>query len=218
MTGLCFYEKSSDVQYAPATGLGFGSYTQGSEVRAILHKYFKTGKNGKYDHPLWLDRIWMVGNHLGLLYSFTAATAAVTSQVWLQYRSQKCVSWRPSSLGHSFPILLKHILDPGGLSPLSAVVTVSWDGSYPDRPGLGAGLEEHTLLGKLPWGVGARRKALLPTDLDSSWPQRPPHSFLVNMKLEAVDRRTPSFIRVASVEDVEDHRIKVGAGVSVLNL
>ncbi|KFW93905.1 Lethal(3)malignant brain tumor-like 1, partial [Phalacrocorax carbo] len=38
---------------------------------------------------------------------------------------------------------------------------------------------------------------------------RPPHSFLVNMKLEAVDRRTPSFIRVASVEDVEDHRIKI---------
>ncbi|OXB53515.1 hypothetical protein ASZ78_003341, partial [Callipepla squamata] len=38
---------------------------------------------------------------------------------------------------------------------------------------------------------------------------RPPHGFLVNMKLEAVDRRTPSFIRVASVEDVEDHRIKI---------
>ncbi|KFV99132.1 Lethal(3)malignant brain tumor-like 1 [Fulmarus glacialis] len=38
---------------------------------------------------------------------------------------------------------------------------------------------------------------------------RQPHGFLVNMKLEAVDRRTPSFIRVASVEDVEDHRIKI---------
>ncbi|GAB5569184.1 lethal(3)malignant brain tumor-like protein 1 isoform X3 [Prionailurus iriomotensis] len=38
---------------------------------------------------------------------------------------------------------------------------------------------------------------------------RPPHSFLVNMKLEAVDRRNPALIRVASVEDVEDHRIKV---------
>ncbi|EMP38220.1 Lethal(3)malignant brain tumor-like protein 1 [Chelonia mydas] len=38
---------------------------------------------------------------------------------------------------------------------------------------------------------------------------RPPHSFLANMKLEAVDRRTPSLIRVASVEDVEDYRIKV---------
>ncbi|KFO79472.1 Lethal(3)malignant brain tumor-like 1 [Cuculus canorus] len=38
---------------------------------------------------------------------------------------------------------------------------------------------------------------------------RPPHGFLVNMKLEAVDRRTPSFIRVASVEDVEDYRIKI---------
>ncbi|XP_042550539.1 lethal(3)malignant brain tumor-like protein 1 [Dipodomys spectabilis] len=38
---------------------------------------------------------------------------------------------------------------------------------------------------------------------------RPPHNFLVNMKLEAVDRRNPSLIRVASVEDVEDHRIKL---------
>ncbi|MBW03543.1 Lethal(3)malignant brain tumor-like protein 1, partial [Eschrichtius robustus] len=37
---------------------------------------------------------------------------------------------------------------------------------------------------------------------------RPPHSFLVNMKLEAVDRRNPALIRVASVEDVEDHRMK----------
>ncbi|XP_031998147.1 lethal(3)malignant brain tumor-like protein 1 isoform X2 [Hylobates moloch] len=39
--------------------------------------------------------------------------------------------------------------------------------------------------------------------------KRPPHSFLVNMKLEAVDRRNPALIRVASVEDVEDHRIKI---------
>ncbi|XP_054995576.1 lethal(3)malignant brain tumor-like protein 1 isoform X2 [Sorex araneus] len=38
---------------------------------------------------------------------------------------------------------------------------------------------------------------------------RPPHSFLVNMKLEAVDCRNPALIRVASVEDVEDHRIKL---------
>nr|XP_019604414.1 PREDICTED: LOW QUALITY PROTEIN: lethal(3)malignant brain tumor-like protein 1 [Rhinolophus sinicus] len=38
---------------------------------------------------------------------------------------------------------------------------------------------------------------------------RPPHSFLVNMKLEAVDRRNPALIRVASVEDVENHRIKL---------
>ncbi|KAL1785887.1 lethal(3)malignant brain tumor 1 [Sigmodon hispidus] len=38
---------------------------------------------------------------------------------------------------------------------------------------------------------------------------RPPHSFLVNMKLEAVDRRNPALIRVASIEDVEDHRIKL---------
>ncbi|XP_015261134.1 PREDICTED: lethal(3)malignant brain tumor-like protein 1 [Gekko japonicus] len=38
---------------------------------------------------------------------------------------------------------------------------------------------------------------------------RQPHGFLVNMKLEAVDRRTPALIRVASVEDVEDYRIKI---------
>ncbi|XP_069508433.1 lethal(3)malignant brain tumor-like protein 1 isoform X2 [Ambystoma mexicanum] len=38
---------------------------------------------------------------------------------------------------------------------------------------------------------------------------RPPHGFLVNMKLEAVDRRTPALIRVATVEDVEDYRIKI---------
>ncbi|XP_037354869.2 lethal(3)malignant brain tumor-like protein 1 isoform X2 [Talpa occidentalis] len=38
---------------------------------------------------------------------------------------------------------------------------------------------------------------------------RPPHNFLVNMKLEAVDCRNPALIRVSSVEDVEDHRIKL---------
>ncbi|PIO34988.1 hypothetical protein AB205_0036770 [Aquarana catesbeiana] len=38
---------------------------------------------------------------------------------------------------------------------------------------------------------------------------RPPHGFKVNMKLEAVDRRSPSLIRVASVVDVEECRIKV---------
>lgn len=34
------------------------------------------------------------------------------------------------------------------------------------------------------------------------------------MKLEAVDRRNPALVRVASVEDVEDHRIKVAPGPS----
>ncbi|CAH2292751.1 lethal(3)malignant brain tumor 1 isoform X2 [Pelobates cultripes] len=38
---------------------------------------------------------------------------------------------------------------------------------------------------------------------------RPPHGFKVNMRLEAVDRRSPSLIRVASVVDVEECRIKV---------
>ncbi|XP_073539914.1 lethal(3)malignant brain tumor-like protein 1 isoform X7 [Phyllobates terribilis] len=38
---------------------------------------------------------------------------------------------------------------------------------------------------------------------------RPPHGFKAKMKLEAVDRRNPSLIRVASVVDVEECRIKV---------
>ncbi|XP_075441190.1 lethal(3)malignant brain tumor-like protein 1 isoform X2 [Ascaphus truei] len=37
----------------------------------------------------------------------------------------------------------------------------------------------------------------------------PPHNFQVHMRLEAVDRRFPSLIRVASVVDVEDCRIKI---------
>uniref|UniRef100_A0A8D0B120 L3MBTL histone methyl-lysine binding protein 1 n=1 Tax=Salvator merianae TaxID=96440 RepID=A0A8D0B120_SALMN len=42
-----------------------------------------------------------------------------------------------------------------------------------------------------------------------SFKVRQPHGFLINMRLEAVDRRTPSLIRAASVEDVEDYRIKI---------
>ncbi|XP_074058734.1 lethal(3)malignant brain tumor-like protein 4 isoform X2 [Macrotis lagotis] len=38
---------------------------------------------------------------------------------------------------------------------------------------------------------------------------RKPHGFLINMKLEAVDKRNPSLIRVATVVDIEDQRIKV---------
>uniref|UniRef100_A0A3Q2R342 Lethal(3)malignant brain tumor-like protein 1 n=1 Tax=Fundulus heteroclitus TaxID=8078 RepID=A0A3Q2R342_FUNHE len=40
-------------------------------------------------------------------------------------------------------------------------------------------------------------------------PQRPPHSFQPQMKLEAVDKRSPGLIRVATVEEVETNRIKV---------
>lgn len=39
--------------------------------------------------------------------------------------------------------------------------------------------------------------------------QRAPHSFQSKMKLEAVDKRSPGLIRVATVEEVETHRIKV---------
>ncbi|XP_042197747.1 lethal(3)malignant brain tumor-like protein 1 isoform X2 [Callorhinchus milii] len=37
----------------------------------------------------------------------------------------------------------------------------------------------------------------------------PPHGFQINMKLEAVDRRNSMLIRVATIVDVDDHRIKI---------
>ncbi|KAI4883634.1 hypothetical protein NFI96_012922 [Prochilodus magdalenae] len=39
--------------------------------------------------------------------------------------------------------------------------------------------------------------------------QRPPHGFQTGMKLEAVDKRNPMLIRVATIRDTEDHRIKI---------
>ncbi|XP_064155739.1 lethal(3)malignant brain tumor-like protein 1 isoform X2 [Anguilla rostrata] len=38
---------------------------------------------------------------------------------------------------------------------------------------------------------------------------RPAHGFQVQMKLEAVDRRNPALVRVATVEEVDTHRIKI---------
>ncbi|XP_067904923.1 lethal(3)malignant brain tumor-like protein 1 [Heterodontus francisci] len=38
---------------------------------------------------------------------------------------------------------------------------------------------------------------------------RPPHGFQKNMKLEAVDRRNPMLIRVSTIVDVDDHRLKI---------
>ncbi|XP_043081783.1 lethal(3)malignant brain tumor-like protein 4 isoform X2 [Puntigrus tetrazona] len=38
---------------------------------------------------------------------------------------------------------------------------------------------------------------------------RSPHGFQKHMKLEAVDRRNPMLIRVATITDTEDHRVKV---------
>ncbi|NXD14967.1 LMBL3 protein, partial [Nothocercus nigrocapillus] len=38
---------------------------------------------------------------------------------------------------------------------------------------------------------------------------RPAHGFQVDMKLEAVDRRNPILIRVATIVDKDDHRIKI---------
>ncbi|KAG7469159.1 hypothetical protein MATL_G00125940 [Megalops atlanticus] len=39
--------------------------------------------------------------------------------------------------------------------------------------------------------------------------QRPPHGFQLGMKLEAVDKRNPMLIRVATIADTEDHRLKI---------
>ncbi|XP_026057479.1 lethal(3)malignant brain tumor-like protein 4 isoform X2 [Carassius auratus] len=39
--------------------------------------------------------------------------------------------------------------------------------------------------------------------------ERSPHGFQTHMKLEAVDRRNPMLIRVATITDTEDHRVKV---------
>uniref|UniRef100_A0A8C9WIK8 L3MBTL histone methyl-lysine binding protein 4 n=1 Tax=Scleropages formosus TaxID=113540 RepID=A0A8C9WIK8_SCLFO len=44
---------------------------------------------------------------------------------------------------------------------------------------------------------------------DTGTSARAPHRFQVNMKLEAVDRRNPMLIRVATIVDVEDYRVKV---------
>uniref|UniRef100_A0AAQ5YII7 L3MBTL histone methyl-lysine binding protein 1b n=1 Tax=Amphiprion ocellaris TaxID=80972 RepID=A0AAQ5YII7_AMPOC len=38
---------------------------------------------------------------------------------------------------------------------------------------------------------------------------RPPHGFQIGMKVEAVDKRNPMLIRVASIMDTEDHRLKI---------
>ncbi|XP_076014118.1 lethal(3)malignant brain tumor-like protein 4 isoform X1 [Genypterus blacodes] len=43
----------------------------------------------------------------------------------------------------------------------------------------------------------------------SAFSMRAPHGFQVNQKLEAVDRRNPMLIRVATVTDTEDHKVKV---------
>ncbi|MBN3308592.1 LMBL1 protein, partial [Amia calva] len=38
---------------------------------------------------------------------------------------------------------------------------------------------------------------------------RPPHGFQVGMKLEAVDKRNAALMRVATVEDIDPHRVKI---------
>ncbi|XP_061569044.1 lethal(3)malignant brain tumor-like protein 4 isoform X2 [Cololabis saira] len=43
----------------------------------------------------------------------------------------------------------------------------------------------------------------------SAFTLRPPHGFQVNHRLEAVDRRNPMLIRVATVTDTEDYRVKI---------
>lgn len=46
--------------------------------------------------------------------------------------------------------------------------------------------------------------------------QRLPHGFLPNMKLEVVDKRNPRLIRVATIIDVDDQRIKVHVWISTI--
>ncbi|XP_047423816.1 lethal(3)malignant brain tumor-like protein 3 [Mugil cephalus] len=43
----------------------------------------------------------------------------------------------------------------------------------------------------------------------SAFTLRPPHGFQVNHRLEAVDRRNPRLVRVATVTETEDYRVKV---------
>ncbi|KAF0045389.1 hypothetical protein F2P81_001918 [Scophthalmus maximus] len=38
---------------------------------------------------------------------------------------------------------------------------------------------------------------------------RPPHGFQFGMKVEAVDKRNPMLVRVATIADTEDHRLKI---------
>ncbi|KAF4796260.1 Lethal(3)malignant brain tumor-like protein 3 [Turdus rufiventris] len=66
-------------------------------------------------------------------------------------------------------------------------------------------------------GVGVRQLAHIFILLDgvknikelSSPHQKPSHGFQKNMKLEVVDKRNPIFIRVATIVDTDDYRIKV---------
>lgn len=39
---------------------------------------------------------------------------------------------------------------------------------------------------------------------------RPPNAFRRGMKLEAIDKRSPSFLRPATVKEVKDYQIKIG--------
>ncbi|XP_068603864.1 lethal(3)malignant brain tumor-like protein 4 [Brachionichthys hirsutus] len=48
-----------------------------------------------------------------------------------------------------------------------------------------------------------------PAAPSSAFTLRAPHGFQVNQKLEAVDRRNPMLIRVATVTDIEDYMVKI---------
>ncbi|KAG2461059.1 SRSF4 factor, partial [Polypterus senegalus] len=61
--------------------------------------------------------------------------------------------------------------------------------------------------------IRKKRKLFMDSDDDEEEnpeeEERPHHGFQVNMKLEAVDKRNPVLIRVASIEDTDDHRLKI---------
>ncbi|XP_061592553.1 lethal(3)malignant brain tumor-like protein 1 isoform X2 [Cololabis saira] len=68
--------------------------------------------------------------------------------------------------------------------------------------------QDYPDLGRFSWSryleeTGAKAVAA------DSFKVRPAHNFQPQMKLEAVDKRSPGLIRVATVEEVETHRIKI---------
>ncbi|XP_034934772.1 lethal(3)malignant brain tumor-like protein 3 isoform X2 [Chelonus insularis] len=62
--------------------------------------------------------------------------------------------------------------------------------------------------GTFNWDTYLRDTRSLPAPA-RAFKQRPPCGFKRGMKLEAVDKRVPQLIRVATVEDVKDHMIKI---------
>ncbi|MEQ2201529.1 hypothetical protein XENOCAPTIV_013835, partial [Xenoophorus captivus] len=100
---------------------------------------------------------------------------------------------------------------PGRVSP-----TLQYDSSWvyePHTRGFGAGSLATTHKyyypdpGQFSWSRYLEETGSKAVAADA-FKVRPPHNFQPQMKLEAVDKRSPGLIRVATVEEVETHRIK----------